>query len=494
MIASLNCEYDRSVVPVIESFVKSCAHAAGADSDELRGFDLAAEEISVHIIDSYLLRSEGDSFAISCRSIDSGLEFSFGDKGLPIDIEKVLAYDATSPERLPEGLRFHLARSVCDRFELKNQGKNGWLIVFFKSIKKFCAPGPKPHLEVSDDKPKERLEIVKGSKDDIPALIELTYYAFRYTNEPEYYTKEGLEAMMDNPYHIFNLVKTASGKLVASQEYYVKPEKTVDIVWYGTVMTHPDYRDGNAVLKIFKNLKASVEKPPHPDVKFWFQSIVTSHPASQRFAEMQGSSTCAVDLSQEREMDFSGAIKNIGQRETFLLSWRWLTVYKNSFSAKMHCPPEHEAIIRKIFSWQSVLLETDISLAPELPPGEEAGCFKLDSSLDSEGYGLICASSLPGSREEFGMLLRRRKDEAYARGAETVGLHLPTNRPFPAYLSKSLKEHGFFFSGIVPKSASDYKLQYICLGGQSFDFGKPQLYSETTIELFDYVKGEFGKV
>ncbi len=494
MIASLNCEYDRSSLPVIMSFARACAQEAGADPDELNGFELATEEVAAHIVDSYLLRSAGDSFSIFCRSHDCGLEFSFEDKGLPIDVDKALSYDASSPERLPEGLRFHLARSVCDSFELRNQGKNGWMIVFSKSIKAFRLPAPMPHGEAADGKPKEKLEIVLGCKADIPAIMELNYYTFRYTNEPEYYTVEGLEDMMDNPYHVFNLVKTDSGKLVASQEYYVKPEKTVDIVWYGTIMTHPGYRDGGAVLKIFKNLKARIENPPHPDVKFWFQSIVTSHSSSQRFADMLGASTCAIDLSQEREMDFSGDIKNIGQRESFLLSWRWLSRFKNSFSAKLHCPPEHESIIRRIFSWQGILLEADTSLAPELPSGEEPGCFDLDFCLESEGYVLIHADSLPGSREEFGALLRRRKDEACARGAKTVGLHLPSDRPLPAYLSKSLKEHGFFFSGIVPKSASEFKLQYLCLGGQSFDFGKPQLYAQTTIELFDYIKGEYGKV
>ncbi len=496
MIASLNCEYDKSLVPVIESFVAACARAAGADEEELRGFGLAAEETAVHIIDSYLLRTEGDSFAVSCRSLENGLEFSFEDKGLPIDVEKLLSYDSSSPERLPEGLRFHLVRSFCDRFEFKNQAKNGWTITFFKSIKNFRQPGPREIEEASCEAPKERerLELVQAGKADIPAIMELTYYAFRYTNEPQYYSAAALESMIDRPYHVFNLIKTESGKLVASQEYYVDPEKTVDIVWYGTVMTHPAYRDSNATLKLFKSLKANVESPPHPEAKLWLQSVVTAHPASQRFADMQRSTVCAMDLSQERVMDFSGSIKSCGQRETFLLSWRWVTAYKNSFAVKLHCPPEHEGMIRKIFSWQSVLLETDVSLAPELPLGEEPGDMELDLYLECERYILIHVSSLPGSREEFAMLLRRRKDEAYAKGAQTIGLHIPSSRPLPAYLSQALREQGFFFSGIVPVSASECKLQYLCLGAQSFDFGKLQLSSANTIELCEYVEAEYRKV
>ena len=495
MIASLNCEYNRDLIPVIESFVTTCAQAAGANHDELRGFELAAEEISAHIIDSYLQPSESNRFTISCRSLENGLEFSFEDKGLPIDTEKALAYDSAAPETRLEGLRFHIVRSVCDKFELKNQGTNGWMIIFFKSIKAFRATEKPLRLENSSVKPKERekLEIVQGRKADIPSLIELTYYAFRYTHEPEYYTKNGLEAMMDTPYHVFNLVKTASGKVVASQEYYVNPKKTVDIVWYGTVMTHPDYRDGTAVLKIFKKLKADVEHPPHPEAKLWVQLIVTAHTNSQRFADMMNATTCALDLSRDRVMEFSGDIKSIDQRETFLLSWRWLTIFKNSFIAKIHCLPEHEEIIRKIFSWQNILVETDATLAPELPSSEKPAGLNIDIS-EYDRYALIYAESLPGSREEFGMQLRRRKDEALAKGVQTLALHIPTNHPLPAYLSKSLREHGFFFSGIVPKSASEHKMQYTCLGAQSFDFDKLQLYQDTTIELSNYVKCEYGKV
>ena len=105
MITSLKCEYDKNLIPVIGSFVSACALSSGAAPDELRGFELAAEEISVHIIESYLKQTEYNSFVISCRSLDNGLEFSFEDKGLPIDTEKALGYDKYSPEKLLEGLR-----------------------------------------------------------------------------------------------------------------------------------------------------------------------------------------------------------------------------------------------------------------------------------------------------------------------------------------------------------------------------------------------------
>ena len=92
------------------------------------------------------------------------------------------------------------------------------------------------------------------------------------------------------------------------------------------------------------------------------------------------------------------------------------------------------------------------------------------------------------------MQLRKRKDEALAKGVLTVVLHIPTDKPFPAYLTQSLREHGFFFSGIVPSSASKYKMQYTCLGAQDFDFGRLQLYQKSSLELRDYVKGEYEKV
>lgn len=495
MITSLNCEHDRNLIPVIESFVTSCALLAGANPDELRGFELAAEEIAVHIIDSFLPQSDVDSFTVFCRSVENGLEFSFEDKGLPINTEKALDYDAALPEEFLDGLRFHIVRSVCDRFELKNQGKNGWLLTFFKSIKNFRMPVTLQRTadSGSDHTEREKIEIYRGCKSDIPSLMELIYNVFRYTSEPEFYSKEGLEALMDNPYHVFDLVKTTSGKVVASQEYCVVPEKSLDIVWFGTMMAHPDYRDGSAMLKLFKQLKASIENPPHPEAKLWVQSLVTSHTASQRFADIMEVSTCAMDISRDRVMDFSGDLKNIGQRETFLHSWRWLTAFKNSFAVRLHSLPEHDEIIRKIFSWQRIHLETDVSLVSEVPPLGKPERLKVEIS-EYDRYALIYADSLPGSREEFGMQLRRRKEEAYAKGVQTVAMHVPTNRPLPAYLSKSLLEHGFFFCGIVPISASEYKLLYTCLGAQSFDFDTLKLSAKTSVELCDYVKNEYGKV
>jgi anti-sigma regulatory factor (Ser/Thr protein kinase) len=492
MITSLICEYNRSLIPLIESFVTSCARLAGANPEELYCFELAAEEISVHIIDSYLTQSEHDSFTICCRSLENGLEFSFEDKGLPIDTVKALAYDASSPDEFLDGLRFHIVRTVCDKFELTNQGKDGWMLTFFKSIKNFRIK-EMPHriVESGTERPEsEKTYIAIGCKADIPSIIELNYYAFRYTSEPEYYTKDGLEGLMDNPYHVFDLVKTTSGKVVASQEYCVDPEKTVDITWYGTMMTHPDYRGGGAMLKLFKQLKTTVETPPHPEAKLWVQSIVTSHTASQRLAEMMEVSTCAMDLSRDRVMDFSGALKSIGQRETFLVSWRWLTTFKNSLTVRFHSLPEHDEIIRKIFSWQGMLIQTDLSLAAELPPTGEKEQLNIDI-FEYDRYALIYAASLPGSREEFGMQLRRKKDEAYAKGVQTVAMHVPTECPLPLYLSQTLREHGFFFSGIIPMSASKHKLQYTCIGAQTLDFDKLQVYSQSSIELLDYVKGEY---
>jgi hypothetical protein len=92
------------------------------------------------------------------------------------------------------------------------------------------------------------------------------------------------------------------------------------------------------------------------------------------------------------------------------------------------------------------------------------------------------------------MQLRRKKDEAYAKGVQTVAMHVPTERPLPLYLSQSLREHGFFFSGIIPMSASKHKLQYTCIGAQTLDFDKLQVYSQSSIELLAYVKGEYEKV
>jgi hypothetical protein len=43
-------------------------------------------------------------------------------------------------------------------------------------------------------------------------------------------------------------------------------------------------------------------------------------------------------------------------------------------------------------------------------------------------------------------------------------------------------------------SASKYRLHYTCLGAQSLDFDGLKLYAKTSIELHDYVKGEYGKV
>jgi hypothetical protein len=321
------------------------------------------------------------------------------------------------------------------QFDFENRGKSGWLISFFKAIKDFRLPPPAPVGGARTEnapKERERLELRNATPGDIPALMELTYYTFRYTHEPEYYTKGGLEAMMASPHRVFTVVNTASGKLVASQEYYVDPAKTSDIAFYGTLMTHPDYRDGAAIVKIFKNLKANVETPPHPEAKLWVQELVTSHSASQRFADILEASVCALELSRDRIMDFSGDLKSVGQRESFLLSWRWLRACRGTHKVKMHCLPEHEAMLAKIFSWQGIHVEIDCSTLPAGPRADERVGLTLELS-ELDRFGLIAAKELPRAREDFSFQLRRLKDEAFGKGAVTVALHLPTERPLPAY-------------------------------------------------------------
>jgi anti-sigma regulatory factor (Ser/Thr protein kinase) len=83
MKTSLICEYDISALPVITAFVKGGASAVGASQGEAGHIELAAEEVAVHVISSYLEQFDSESFVISCETKDSGLLFSFEDKGFP---------------------------------------------------------------------------------------------------------------------------------------------------------------------------------------------------------------------------------------------------------------------------------------------------------------------------------------------------------------------------------------------------------------------------
>jgi hypothetical protein len=244
---------------------------------------------------------------------------------------------------------------------------------------------------------------------------------------------------------------------------------------------------------MIKKLKSDIEHPPHPGAKLWLQFLVTSHAISQRLAEMLGSTTCALALSYNHPMVFPGNLGRIEQRESYLISWLWLKVHRAAFALTCHCPPEHASIIGQIYAWQQMSIVTDCTFTPADSLSQEPPVWELKLT-ESARHGLILAKRLPALRETFGALLRRHKDEAVARGAVTIEIHVSSDAPLPDYFSTALREHGFFFSGIYPYSASSHALQYTNLCAQPFDFDRLQLYTENSRLLRDYVKAEYARL
>ncbi len=484
----MSCEYSLDILPVIVAFVRSCASVCGASELELSSFELAAEETAAHVIENFPEPTPNDRFSISCRDCDNGVEFNFEDRGVPMNPEIILQYDLTDIDEYPDKLRFLLVKNVCDRLEFRNLSNEGWSILFFKTIKNFrklpavllsasCAPAKK-----------EKIEVVRGTKEDIPALISLTYYTFRYTHYHEYYTPEGFATMMDNPYHVFDLVKTKSGRVVGYQDYAIDPHVSTEICHYGTVMTHPDYRNSTALLRLTKKLAEHLDNPPHPNVRFWLLLLVTTHTGSQRFAEAFNCSTCGIQLSHDIVIQYTGEIKSAGQRETLLISWHWLTKYHGG-TVSLYSVPEHADIIRQIFSSQH--LDTKITVAKFIPAPEFRATEKYD---EYNKYLTITIETFSSDEEVFSLFLRRKKEKAIGAGTKTVYARIPAWMPLPEYISTCMKANGFFFTGIEPRSSSEFYLLYCCLCAQDFDFEKIRLCDQRSKKLLNYARNEYIKV
>lgn len=460
---------------------------SGGTTIELSGFELAAAETAAHIIECYPTSTPDDQFSVSCKDRDGGLEFNFADQSVAITPDKIWHYDLMGIDSYPDRRRLLLIKNVCDSLELRTRENGGWSIVFFKSIKNFCTDQPEPLLDHPVSARKEKIEVIDGTKEDIPALVELSYYVFRYSYL-EYFTHDYFAAVMDNPYHVFHVAKTKSGQVVAFQSYAVEPEETTEICYYYDVMTHPDYRNSSAMLRFAKKITVALNNPPHPDVKLWFLELIATHTHSQRYARDYNFTICGIKASHDVVVQYVGDIESSDQRETYLLAWHWLAKYHGAI-IRFYSVPEHAAMIQRIFSLQE--MNALIGIAEFVPAKEFLVTAKIEAN---DGTLTITFEQLAEDKNGFALLLRRKREEAMAASLKTVYVRIPAWVPLPEYISAGMRENGFFFTGIEPRNASEFYILYCCLCGQDFDFGKLRVCDQFSLELLNYVKNEYMMV
>ncbi|OPY89397.1 MAG: hypothetical protein A4E71_00012 [Smithella sp. PtaU1.Bin162] len=459
----------------------------GASAVELCGFELAAEEAAAHVIEGFPTPIPDDRFSVTCEDRDGGLEFNFADRRVVINPDKTCQDDLMDIDSYPDKRRLHLIRNVCDSLELRNRGNDGWSIVFFKTIRNFRAGQPEPLPDRSVSAVKEKIKVVSGTKEDIPALVELSYYVFRYSYL-EYFTPDYFAAMMDNPYHVFHVAKTESGRVVAFQNYAVEPEMTTEICYYYDIMTHPYYRNSLVMLKFAKKIAVDLNNPPHPDVRLWFLELIATHIHSQRYAADFDFTICGIKPSHDVVVQYTGDIESIDQRETYLLAWHWLVKYHGGI-IRFYSVPEHADIIRRIFSLQE--MNGQICTAEFVSAAEFHVTVKVEAG---DGTLTITFEHFAADENAFALLLRHKKEEAMDTGLKTVYVRIPAWVPLPEYISAGMKGNGFFFTGIEPRNASEIYILYCCLCAQNFDFDKVKVCDPYSLELLSYVKNEYMMV
>lgn len=95
--------------------------------------------------------------------------------------------------------------------------------------------------------------------------------------------------------------------------------------------------------------------------------------------------------------------------------------------------------------------------------------------------------------KDFFKELQKLTNDVRQNGVATVGLTMPTDKPFVCRCNEELNLLGYFFCGIKPVNDGSWALEYTNLLYQAFDFGKIQFFSDDTKALCQYVKNEHDR-
>ncbi|NIA19777.1 MAG: hypothetical protein GWP07_05010, partial [Xanthomonadaceae bacterium] len=256
--SSIKINYDLRFIRVAQDFIEKLATLAGADKEEAFQLSLLMEECLVFIVDKYVDARLEAHIEVSFKLFSGGrITIEMTDIGPPIHEDNIPIF-TIGDENTEAGLWYQLVRQLADEFEFVNKLNKGWLIHIVKNIAKVTfdvgttALGTRnAGLVKMDTSGKKAIRL--AIPDDAPALIDLAFMTYRYSNGvPEFYDVELLKKHIAEKLYDIQVVEHGNKIIGACSIKYSEFEtKSAEV---GSAMIMPEYRNSTAVRLLMINL------------------------------------------------------------------------------------------------------------------------------------------------------------------------------------------------------------------------------------------------
>lgn len=474
-----------NAVPVVQTFVRSCATTMGFQEPELTHLEIAAEELSANILQHAYAAGEAVSFAVECVQEAEQLEIIFRDRGRPFDPELLPDFTGIDPDTLeaPPGLGRYLAARLVDVFQARNLGGRGKEIRLVKRLRgSWQPPAEQPDFRAAAALPSPEDFAALQVRPMLPAeaveVSRLIYDAYRYTymSDVPYYPDRLRRLQAEGWLHSF--VAVLGNGRVASHVALLRSPDMPTLAEIGLAATRQEARGHGLAEKVgMAALQAAVEQLGLAGI---YINFTTAHTSSQR-VNRQGLGV-AVGLLPARSpetVEFKGITDQVPQRISTLLVFQTLA---ERAPVTLYVPEAHRDFIADVYERCELPAELETAVAPlpdiasqlEIVIERERNLAQL--SVQAAGGDLLAQVK----ERLFGLRLNK---------TPVVFCFLNLFDPHTPAVAATLQQVGFFFTGVLPGGVRDGDaLLMACLLGCAVDYDRIELAEKDSRALLDYVR------
>lgn len=204
------------------------------------------------------------------------------------------------------------------------------------------------------------------------------------------------------------------------------------------------------------------------------------HPYSQKTLYKFGFRDCAILLSMFHELTFEDIDQKKLQRESVVVSFRYLTLPEKMI---MYPPEHHTEMIADLY--ENIGFVPEIRKANKLiTPYVVSSVLSVKTDLDNFTADITVNTFGKNILKE---VLRVRENLCHNHFA-TVCLRIRLADPFTAKYTAEFEKMGFFFAGILPRSSANDELILQYLNSHMIDFDQLKINSDKGKELLEYIK------
>lgn len=347
-------------------------------------------------------------------------------------------------------------------------------------------PGLKPLTQDTPVAAKQVYVIRRFKPEDAVGVARCVYesYGYTYGNEDLYYPDRIVH--LNGTGQLVSLVAIDQSGAVVGHLALERPDLG-QIAESGQAVVSPAHR-GRHLLERLRTALEDEARRIGLDGVIGFP--VTTHVFSQRMEEKFGAVLCGVALGQ---MPRSTVFKNIAgepapQRISTMFYFKYMAPPPPTI---VYAPERHRAIIDRLYAAFDLTPEFRAGSDGEAAAVPERGhlTVKLDHAW---GFGEIHVEI--AGEDTATEICRAKRDLVETNSVEVIYLFLPLAQSATPSLCAAAQAEGFFWSGVVPRAASDGDMLCLQYLQATPDLGLIQIAGPAGRALLDYVVADIRKI